>query len=105
MQTLVITSASQISHLLNSKPALLTIPAFNSLNVLSKQVTTPSKGGCKTCGGNKVNPYAQLRPQMENALNSLTPEDFLKMKSILGIDKLCYYRKNINTKKLEQTCL
>jgi len=104
MSKLSITSASQLSHLLNNNPSLLTIPAFSRLSTLINHLNTQPKTGCSSCGG-KTNPYAQIRPQLETALTSMTDQDFLTMKSMLNVEQICYYRQDQVTKKLIQVCL
>jgi hypothetical protein len=41
----------------------------------------------------------------ENILNSLNDQDFLQIKSVLGLDQLCYYKRNTETNRLDQICL
>lgn len=103
MKKLLITSAAQLALLLNNNPALLTVPAFASLRNLVQHIQSqPVKSNCN-CGA-KVNPYIQLRPQMETALASMTPADFETMKSLLKVDQICYYKQDA-TGKLTQLCL
>lgn len=104
MRNLTITSAVQLSQLLNNNPALLAIPAFSNLKNLINHINSQPKAKCNTCSG-KANPYAQIKPQLEAALVSMKEPDFIVMKSILNIDKICYYKQDLVTKKLSIVCL
>lgn len=103
MKTLTITSGVQFSQLLNNNPGLLTLAAFSNLKNLINHINSQPKAKCNTCSG-KANPFAQIKPQLEAAMQSMKDTDWVAMKSILNIDQICYYHQDTITKKLTQKC-
>lgn len=99
---LVLTSVNQLIAIIRSNPGLVqSIPRF--ANMQNAEPSTAPKKSCN-CGAKQNITTPDVNKQMaENILSSLTTDEFLKIKSILGYDQLCYYKRE-NT-KLEMVCL
>lgn len=97
----VLTSVNQILALAKSNDALLGLPRFGPLRNMTNSVTP--KKGCN-CGA-KTNFLVsdENKQVMESILSSLTKQDFLDVKHVLGLDELCYYVRGA-TNKLELVC-
>jgi hypothetical protein len=101
---LVLTSVNQVITLARNNSALIAkMPKLTPLTAISK--STGPKKPCN-CGG-KINivttdPSKQMA---ENILSALTSEDFMQIKNILGLDELCYYKRNTAQDKLELICV
>jgi hypothetical protein len=101
---IVLTSVNQVLVLVNRNPHLAEqMPRFAGL--LNTPLSTAPKKSCN-CGGKQNITTVDVNKQLtENLLSSLTKEDFLQMKSILGLDELCYYTRNTTQNKLELICV
>ena len=101
---MVLTSVNQVLVLVNRYPNLAEqMPRFAGLK--NAQLSTSPKKSCN-CGGKQNITTPDANKQLtENLLSSLTKEDFLQMKSILGLDELCYYTRNTTQNKLELICV
>jgi hypothetical protein len=73
------------------------------LKILSDvQLSTSPKKSCN-CGAKQNITTPDANKQMtENLLSSLTSEDFIQIKTVLGLEELCYYRRTAD--KLELIC-
>jgi hypothetical protein len=98
---MVFTSVNQILTLIKTTPALQQMPRFSGLkdNELSK---TPTNS-CN-CARNIVTPDVN-KQILESTLSSLNDTDFFTIKNALGLDELCYYKRNSATSKLEMICI
>lgn len=101
---LVMTSVNQLISLAKNNPKLLEqIPKFSQLDQAS--YSEAPKKSCN-CGSKQNFTTPDVNKQVaESILSSLTTEDFNKIKSVLGLDELCYYSRNPQLNKLELTCL
>jgi hypothetical protein len=89
---LVLTSVNQVITLFKSNPQLAEqMPRFKQITEMPLS-TTPKKS-CN-CGAkqNFVTPDAN-KQTAENILSSMVTSDFLKIKSILELNQLCYYKR------------
>jgi len=102
-KNLVITSAAQLAQILNNNPVLQQIPAFANLKAHILQIQQSNKSKCNACNANQ-NPFQQIRPQMEAALTNMSSDEFIKMKELLGLDQMCYYKLD-NNRKMVMTCV
>jgi len=92
---LILTSVNQFLILLKQNPELATsLPKFASL--LDAPMSSTPKKSCN-CGAkqNITTPDAN-KQTAENILSSLTDEEFKKIKSVLNLDELCYYKREDN---------
>lgn len=96
-------SATQLAQLLNNNSSLLSIPAFVPLSHAVQQIKQVQQKKCN-CKGGGINPFVQLRSQVEATLSRMSSDDWIKTKSLLHIDELCYYKKDSNNKMI-QICL
>jgi hypothetical protein len=101
---MVLTSVNQVLVLVSRNPSLAEqMPRFAGL--VNTPLSTAPKKSCN-CGGKQNITTPDVNKQVtENLLSSLTKEDFLQMKSILGLDELCYYSRNTAQNKLELICV
>ena len=101
---IVLTSVNQVLILVQRNPILAEqMPRFSGL--LKTDLSTAPKKSCN-CGGKQNITTPDANKQLtENLLSSLTKEEFLNMKSILGLDELCYYNRNTAQNKLELICV
>ena len=89
---LVLTSVNQVIKLVQNNPELTAqLPKFASISEMP--ASTAPKKSCN-CGSrtNIVTPDKN-KQITENILSSLSEQDFLKIKSVLGLTELCYYRR------------
>ena len=89
---LVLTSVNQLITLVKNNDQLA--QAFPRLRGLSSAAlsTTPKKS-CN-CGGKQNFTTPDANKQVaENALSSLSSSDFQKIKDVLALNELCYYRR------------
>lgn len=93
----VLSSVQSFAQLLIQYPVLMNIPAFTGLKDLVYQL----KNGCNCTKSDLYNSY---RGVFERAVNSMTGDGVKKIKSVLGVDQVCYYIRNKNG-VLEQRCL
>jgi hypothetical protein len=100
---LVLTSVNQVIALVQSNPQLVQqMPRFSKLSTMAPS-TSPKKS-CN-CGAKKNITTPDVNKQAtENILSSLSPADFLQIKSILALNELCYYNRNSDN-KLEMICV
>ena len=104
VRRMVLTSVNQVLVLIGRHPELAaSMPRFASL--VNTPLSTAPKKSCN-CGGKQNITTPDVNKQLtENLLSSLTKQDFLQMKSILGLDELCYYNRNTAQNKLELICV
>jgi hypothetical protein len=99
---LVLTSVNQLITLVKNNPAIAQqMPRFTPLT--NKDLSQSPKKSCN-CGGkvNYTTPDGN-KQIAENILSSLKPSDFEQIKSILGLNELCYYKRGQD--KLEMICV
>jgi hypothetical protein len=104
MKKLTLTSVNQLIELVKNNSNLATeIPALAPIAGLQLS-TTPQKT-CN-CAANKkiVTPDAN-KQLAEQILSSLTESDFSKIKNVLNLYVLCYYKRNTEQNKLELICV
>jgi hypothetical protein len=101
---LVLTSVNQVLTLVRSNPAIADyVPKLSQLKTLP-QSTAPQKA-CN-CGAKKNITTPDTNKQIaENALTTLTSEDFQAIKSVLGLNELCYYKRNLADSTLQLICV
>jgi hypothetical protein len=101
-KNLILSSVNQVLTLVKGNPQLAAaLPKFSPL--LSLQAAeTPTKS-CN-CSMNVSTP-AVSKQITEAILSSLNSEDFMTIKNILVLDKLCYYKRNSVENKLELICV
>ena len=106
MNTLTLTSVNQLITLVKGNNRLVeAIPAMASLATITAE--EPAKKPCN-CAAKKAASAAtsEAHKQMaEQILSSLTTDDFVKIKNVLNLDSLCYYRRNVELNKLEMICV
>jgi hypothetical protein len=102
MKKLILSSETQLIHLIRSNPDILNVPGLSTLRPLAEDKSATNKSGCSTCQKN-ANPLMRARAQVESVLSNMTQQDYLMIKSLLKMDKICYYHKVDG--KLLQTCL
>ena len=98
---LVLTSVNQILTLIKSNPALQALPRFRGLK--DKEFSTTPVNSCN-CAKQIKTPDVN-KQILESTLSSLNSQDFQAIKTALGLDELCYYNRNGETKKLEMICV
>lgn len=89
---LVLTSVNQLITLVKNNPTIAQqMPRFTALN--NTQLSQSPKKSCN-CGGkmNYTTPDGN-KQVAENLLNGLSSKDFQEIKSILGLNELCYYKR------------
>ena len=101
---LVMTSVNQIISLAKNNPQLMAqVPALSRLQ--QANYSEAPKKSCN-CGSKQNFTTPDVNKQMaESILSSLTSDDFTKIKSVLGLDELCYYSRNSELNNLEIPCL
>ena len=87
---LVLTSVNQVITLVKQAPVLTAmIPKLNNISPLP--MSTAPKKSCN-CGGKQNFTTPDVGKQTtESILNSLSDEDFIKIKNVLNYNELCYY--------------
>lgn len=99
---LVLTSVNQLLVLIKTNPQLAeAVPRLAQLagNNLSE---TPKKS-CNCGSKNNVTTTDVNKQISENVLSALTPQDFSKIKNVLGLNELCYYKRE--DKQLKMICV
>jgi len=90
--------------LVKGNPKLVeAVPKLSPL--IPVELSTSPKKSCNC--GSKFN-FTTNDPNKQTAeaiLSTVVPEDFIKMKNVLDLDELCYYRRNKETNTLEVTCV
>lgn len=101
---LILTSVNQLLYIIKSNPTIAdVIPGFKGL--ASAEPSTTPKKSCN-CGSKQNFTTPDVNKQVaENVLSSLGNEDFLKIKNVLNLDSLCYYKRNIELNRLEMICI
>jgi hypothetical protein len=108
---LVLAGASQVANLVRGNPAIVQqvpklSPLLNSPQA-SRETPTASGGcGCKR-NNNTANTQASsqgLKSYAENILSTLSTDDFIKIKNVLGLAEICYYTRNNQANQLELVC-
>ena len=101
---LVLTSVNQLITLIRGNPALLT--AFPSFAQLQNAPLSQSPKKSCNCGSkqNFTTPDAN-KQKAESLLSSLSADDFGKIKNILGLSELCYYKRSSSTQGLNLVCV
>jgi len=104
MKKLTLTSVNQLIELVKNNLNLATeVPALAPIANLSLS-TAPQKT-CN-CAANKKIVTADANKQLaEQILSSLTESDFIKIKNVLNLYVLCYYKRNTEQNKLELICV
>jgi hypothetical protein len=103
---LVLAGSAQVAMLIKGNPSLAHyVPKLGPL-LNQQQIQNPySKGcGCKRNNSAPTNPPPSTA-NVENILSSLTSDDFLKIKNVLGLTELCYYTRNNPTGSLDLICI
>jgi hypothetical protein len=101
---LVLASVNQVLMLVKTNPKIVdNIPRFAPL--LNAQASTAPKKSCN-CGGRQNITTPDVNKQIaENILSSLSTDEFVKIKTVLGLSELCYYKRNTESNKLELVCV
>jgi len=101
---LVLTSVNQVITLVQANPQLAAqMPRFAQLNKV--ELSTAPKKSCN-CGSRMNITSPDVNKQLaENILTSLTTADFQNIKSILGLDELCYYKRDTTKNSLALICV
>lgn len=101
---LVLTSVNQVITLARGNPKLVEqMPKL--LGLTNMELSTTPKKSCN-CGGKQNFTTPDINKQTtESILSSLDTGDFLQIKNILGLNELCYYKRNTELNKLELICL
>lgn len=99
MKRAVFSSVQNFAQTLVQHPALFGVPALTPLQGLVDKLKSDSKG----CGCNKNGIYLQYKGVFEAALTGLTSSDKEVIKSILNVDRICYYTRN-SSNILELLC-
>jgi hypothetical protein len=104
MKKLILTSVNQLIELVKNNSTLASaVPALSPIAGLGLS-TTPKKS-CN-CGARKQIVTPDTNKQIaEQILSSLNTEDFTKIKNVLNLDSLCYYKRNTEQNKLELICI
>jgi hypothetical protein len=100
---LVLTSVNQVITLVRNNPQLSEqMTRFAPLKDVP--LSTAPKKSCN-CGSKQNFTTPDANKQVaENILSSLTTQDFLQIKSILGLNELCYYKRSTEKNQLELIC-
>ena len=101
---MVLTSVNQVIVLAKNNPELAEkLPKLKPL--VDMQFSSAPKKACN-CGGKTNFTTTDVNKQVtENLLSSLTQQDFLDIKNILGLSELCYYNRNHELNKLDMVCV
>ena len=102
---LVLAGSAQIASLIRGNPEIL-----NHVPRLAPLLNTTTTGRPQSSGcGCRKNSQQQIsdsnRVQAENILSTLSNEDFIKIKNVLGVGELCYYTRNNPTSQLDLICV
>ena len=99
---LVLTSVNQVIMLVKNNPILAEqMPKLSKITEMP--LSTAPKKSCN-CGSKQNFTTPDVNKQVtESILSSLTNEDFLQIKSILGVGQLCYYKRTPT--KLDFICV
>ena len=107
MHRLLLTSPKQIEILFKNNPALYKIPSLSglssSLDQQKKPVLSKPCAGCPSQSVVDYVYYSDMKPQIEQALTNLTNADYRKIKELLNVGELCYYKKIEG--KMEVICI
>ena len=98
---MVFTSVNQILTLIKTNTTLQQMPRFSGLK--EKELSKTPTSNCN-CARNIITPDVN-KQILESTLSSLSDADFLSIKNALGLDELCYYKRNNATSKLEMICI
>lgn len=103
---LVLAGSAQIASLIRGNPEILNhVPRLAPLLNSAPAGRSQSSG----CGCNRNNSQQTAteknRVQAENILSTLSNEDFIKIKNVLGVGELCYYTRNNPTSQLDLICV
>jgi hypothetical protein len=99
---LVLSSVNQLISLIKNNPHIAQqMPVFSPL--AQAELSTSPKKGCN-CGSkiNYTTPDSN-KQVAENILSNFTTTEFQQIKSILGLNELCYYKRIQD--KLEMICV
>ena len=106
MNTLTLTSVNQLITLVKSNNRLVeVIPAMASLAALPTEESAKKPCNCAARKATAAAISENHKQMAEQILSSLTTDDFVKIKSVLNLDSLCYYRRNVELNKLEMICV
>lgn len=104
MKKLVLTSVNQLIQLLyNNKHVADNVPQLKPILEMS-----PSSSPKKSCNcGSKTNfttPDAN-KQVAESILSRLSTEDYVKIKTALNLEQICYYKRSTETNSLVLHCV
>jgi len=99
MKRIVLSSAQSLASLLMQNPELLSIPTFSSLKGILDQIKEDNKG----CACQKKSILNSNKEVFQAAITNIQSSDRERIKSILKVDKVCYYTRN-NSGVLELVC-
>jgi hypothetical protein len=101
---LILSSVNQVLALVKSNPQIVeSLPKFAPL-LAAAPSETPKKS-CNCSGRQNITTPDVNKQITESILSSLTTEDFSQIKNILALDKLCYYKRDVELNKLELVCV
>jgi hypothetical protein len=98
---LILSSINQLILIVKNNERAQSLPKFSKIKTMEL-----SSSPTKTC--NCARPWKvedQNKQVIENTLSSFTPGEFAELKNALELDELCYYLRDMNTKKLELICV
>jgi hypothetical protein len=97
-ERVTLANVNQLIGLARQNPGILNI---GGLATFRGQTTVATLPGCSKCGsGAKL---AELRPQFEAALLTLSGDEKIRLKTLLDTNTVCFYTKQPNG-ELKQHC-
>jgi len=101
---LVMTSVNQVIMLARNNPQIIEqMPKLAKLGNMT--LSDAPKKSCN-CGSKQNFTTPDANKQIsESILSSLNEQDFLQIKNILELEQLCYYKRNLDSHKLELICV
>jgi len=106
MSQLVLTNLMQFVDVVRQNPVLLNIPALSGLRDLVTKLSE-QKPNCN-CSAKSNAFFGRLqsaKPVVDIAIKNLTTADMAQIKSILNLEKFCYYDRNPDNGRMELKCL
>jgi hypothetical protein len=99
---LVLTSVNQLLSMVKSNPLIAeAVPRLSQL--ASAEYSETPKKSCNCGAKTNIVTTDANKQTAENILSSMGDADFLRIKDVLGLNQLCYYKRQDN--RLDMICL
>lgn len=96
MAQVTISGLDHIIRILQQHPQLMGLASFSSVKEVAKKAQDAVKRSGCGCSAGPI--YAAYKNVFERSLDLLGHGDHLVAKNVLGVDKICYYSRDISGK-------